>query len=265
MPQLAEDSFSYARYSPQEERARTEKRKAVESLTDVGSFQSHSVHPRSKTAGSEQKGPWETSLHVFQRSEVGGASALKASLGSTTPFAIPDIRLPRVPAEKVAALLSRETHAIIITDVNLPSLQRQEIADLVARENVLSGGLFPVIRAEALKPHKQKITPEITDEAKRRLAGREYLQDKFLSIVEEEASGLNIALTRIAVRPGWSHEYQDQTGVVIEVEMAGNNDRRFGLWDAISVRLDALLSSLTGEEQAFLANNVSVVVTQGEV
>ncbi len=265
MPQLAENSFFNARYSMQEERARTEKRRAVESLTDVGSFQSQSVLPSLKTAGHGQKGLWETSPDVFQISEISEAFVLKAALGSTIPLAIPDVKLLRVPAAKEAALLSIETPTRIITDVKHPSLQGVSIADLVVRENVFRASLFPDIRAEAPKAHKQKITPEITDEAKRRLADREYLQEKLHSIMEEEASGLNISLKRIAVRPGWSHEYEDLSGVVIEVEMAGNDDQRFVLWDAISFRLDALLDSLTPDEQAFIANNVSVVVTQGEV
>jgi len=263
MVQLAEDSFSYARRSPEEEIARTEKRKAAESLTGVGSFQPHSVQPRLKAAEGEQEGPQDTSLHVFQRSEVGGAFMLTASLGST-PFVSPDIRLPHVLALKEPNILSRETSVIIITDVKQPFLQRERMADFDVRKSLLGATLFSDIPAQSPYTHKQKVTPGITDEAKKRLAGREHLQEKLLFIVEKEVSGLNATLKRLAFRPGWSHEYEDQSSVVIEVEIANNDNLRFTLWDAISFRLDALLDSLTREDQAFLANNVSVVVTQGE-
>jgi len=262
---LAEDSFSYARYSPQEERARSDKRNAVESLTDVGSFQSRSVHPEWKTAESEDKGTRKTLPNVSQISEVSGAPFLIAALGSTISFGVHAVKLPPVPASKEAALLSIGTPAKFIIDVKHLSLPGMSIPDLVVRENVFRASLFSAIRAEAPKANKQKITPEITDEAKKRLADREYLQEKLHFIMEEEASGLSISLNRIAIRPGWSHEYEDLSGVVIEVEMTGNNDLRFALWDAISFRLDALLDSLTLDEQTFIANNVSVVVTQGEV
>ena len=233
MPELAEDSFFSVRHSPQEERARREKRREVEALTNVGSFQSHTARAIQEEREAH-RGPSRYVLHGFGKA---GVSILTTPLGSTPTLAIADVRIPPLQGEKVVALL--------------------------LREDVFGSGQFTVIHAEPLKARKQKTAAEITDEAKRRLAGREELTEKLLSIVEEGASAINISLKRIAVRPGWSHEYEDTASVVINVEIEGTDDQRFSLWDSISAKLDRLSETLGKEEQVSLINDVSVIVTQG--
>ena len=103
---------------------------------------------------------------------------------------------------------------------------------------------------------------EITDEAKRRLAGREELTEKLLSIVGEGASALNISLKRVAVRPGWSHEHEDVASVVIYVEIEGVAEERFSLWDAVCDSLERLAGSLPENMRRFLTENVFVIVSR---
>jgi len=126
---------------------------------------------------------------------------------------------------------------------------------------VFSSALSSPAQTEAA--NLKQTTVEIVEEAKRRLQGHEDLIAQVHSIVKEEAARLNVVINGIIVRPAWSHEYQDLTGVVIEVKMTEHKDQRFALWDSISSKLDSLLDSLTSEERAFLTDNVSVVVNQG--
>lgn len=234
MPELAQDSFPSLRYSAREEAVSSEKRRAAENLTNAGSFQPHGAR-RIQREWEAHLGTARYPLHVFGEVET---SIVSAALGSTPTLVIADIRMPALQGAEIVARVS----------------------------DIFSAGqfsVFTIVEAERRKADKQKIALEITDEAKRRLAGHEEVTEKLLSIVEKEASGLNITLKTITVRPAWSHEYEDYTGVVIDVEVAGNNNQRFALWDAISSKLDALLDSLTPEEQSFLADNISVVVTQG--
>jgi hypothetical protein len=102
---------------------------------------------------------------------------------------------------------------------------------------------------------------EVFSDAQERLSGHTVLAEKVYSVIKEEAKRSDV-LPSIVVRPSWSHEYEDLTGIVIDVEIHGDDDKRFTLWDAISSKLDALLDSMSAEEQAFLMDNLSVVVNK---
>lgn len=153
MPELAEHSIFSVRYSSQEERVRSEKRRAVENLTKVGSFQAHSAHPILEPAKSEQKEPQETPRYVFQGFGVGGGSVLDVSLGSTTVSGIGEMRLLPSQGAKIVALLSRETPDLMIMDLKLPPL--------LSPENVFSAGLFPIVtrRSEGPKALAGQVRP----------------------------------------------------------------------------------------------------------
>lgn len=116
-------------------------------------------------------------------------------------------------------------------------------------------------RAAAQTEAKPKL--DLAEEARKRLRGNEALFQRLISIAEEAASKNRISILEIEVLPAWSHEYEERTGIVIDLRTTGSNDQRFSLWDAVSSKLDALLDSLTPDEQTFLVNDVSVVVTSG--
>lgn len=58
---------------------------------------------------------------------------------------------------------------------------------------------------------------ETTDpEAARRFSSHESLEQEVCALVKEEAQTRGLALLRIDVRPAWSHEYDEHTGVAKE-------------------------------------------------
>lgn len=154
MPELAQDIFPFVRHPLHEERASSEKRRAVENLTKVGSFQAHSARPILEPAKSEQKEPREIQRYVSQGFGVGGGSVLDASSDSIIVSQISEGRVLPLPD-------------LIIMDLKLPILEARDVmASLLSRENVFSAGLFPIV------------TP--------RLEGREVPVGQVHSIVEEE-------------------------------------------------------------------------------
>jgi len=116
-----------------------------------------------------------------------------------------------------------------------------------------------VVISRELAPAEPKI--EILQAAQERLSGYGMLAEKVYAVIKGEAKRADV-LPSIVVRPSWSHEYEDRTGVVIEVEIKGDTEKRFNLWDAISSKLDAFLDSISAEEQSFLTDKLSVIVNQ---
>jgi hypothetical protein len=107
------------------------------------------------------------------------------------------------------------------------------------------------------------VTVETIDlEATRRLRGHERIVQKVCSLAKDEARARELALLHIDVRPAWSHEYDERTGVVIDAEIQATADERFSYWDAVCERLNELEDSLPPEERRFLNDEVSFVVNR---
>jgi hypothetical protein len=130
-------------------------------------------------------------------------------------------------------------------------------------------GFPPKVSSSALSSPTQteaanlkQTTVEIVEEAKRRLQGHEDLIAQLHSIVEEEASRLNAVVDGIIVRPGWSHEYEDKSSVVLYVDIRGGTETRFSLWDSICEKTGRLANSLPKDVRLFLNENVSIVVNR---
>jgi hypothetical protein len=147
MPELAQDIFPFVRYPLHEERESREKRRAVENLTKVGSFDAHSIRQILEPAKSEQKEPREIPRYVFQGFGVGGGSVLDVSQGSSAVSRITEVRFTPLQGEKVLDLLSREAPPdLIIMDLKLPILEvKDAMVSLLSRENVFNASLFPIV------------------------------------------------------------------------------------------------------------------------
>lgn len=96
------------------------------------------------------------------------------------------------------------------------------------------------------------MTETIDPEAARRFNGHESLVQAVCPFTKEEAQARGLALLRIDVRPTWSHEYDERTGVVIDAEIRATADERFSYWDAVCKRVNQLEDSLPQEERRFL-------------
>ncbi len=99
-------------------------------------------------------------------------------------------------------------------------------------------------------------------EAVRRLAGHERIVREVCTFAKEEAQSRRLMLLRIEIRPTWSHEYEDHSGVVIDTEIQATTEERFSYWDAMCERLNELADALSPEDRQFLNGNVSLIVTR---
>jgi len=105
MAELAQDILPFVHQALHEERESREKRRAVEKLTDAGSFHAHQI---SEPGKGEQKELRKIPRSVFHGFGVGGGSVLDVLLGSTPVSRIAEARLRVLQEEKVIHLLSRE-------------------------------------------------------------------------------------------------------------------------------------------------------------
>ncbi len=123
-------------------------------------------------------------------------------------------------------------------------------ATLLTPDEETSRGLSPTL------------TETIAPEAARRLGGHESTVQAVCSLAKEEAQARGLSLLKIEVRPAWSHEYDERTGIVIDVEIRASSDERFSYWDAVCERLNELAESVSPEERCFLNDEVSFIVNR---
>jgi hypothetical protein len=125
---------------------------------------------------------------------------------------------------------------------------------LLNEQGFVVGQLLDTSREGIRQPAAVEIVPDV----EQRLIGHRSLVLQICSLIQEQIEAFQIS-ARIRVRPAWSHEYEDRTGIVVDVEANVDDDRRFVLWDAISTKV-ATLSNLSEDDRSFLNNNISVFV-----
>jgi hypothetical protein len=253
MPELAENAFPDHNYSLQREKEVVRHRnKTVRYLTDVGSFSANvgqvpEVRGRKRTASfvdfvSATDACWvevETSLtgyHARQSAEI--VSGVGTSMGVSSVAGVGEAVLGNVTVVAKGAVAT--------IGVLFP--------------NVLASALSSTAQTETVK--LKSTTVEIVEEAERRIRGHENLIAQLHSIVEEEADRLDVIINRIIVRPGWSHEYEDKNSVVMYIDIRGETETRFCLWDSTCEKIDSLGNSLPPNTAQFLRDNIFVVVNQ---
>ncbi len=102
----------------------------------------------------------------------------------------------------------------------------------------------------------------IDPEATRRFQGHEGVVQKVCALATEEAQARGLVLHYLDVRPAWSHEYDERTGVVVDAAVEASTDEQFSYWDAVGERLTQLEDTLPLEERSFLVKEISFVVSQ---
>lgn len=115
-----------------------------------------------------------------------------------------------------------------------------------------------------LQPQKQPspITETISPEAKRRFHDHARVVQEVCSFAKAEAQTRRLTILKIDVRPAWSHEYDERTGIVIDVEIKASSDERFSYWDAVCEQLNQMENMLSQEDQAFLTDEISFIVSR---
>jgi hypothetical protein len=109
---------------------------------------------------------------------------------------------------------------------------------------------------------QQKTLVDIDRGVERRIKGYKKILLLVGDLVRDEAMKQGIRIRRIEARPAWSHEYDDQSAVVVEAEIEAAAEQRFSYWEAVSDRIDSLTDSLSARNRGFLNNRLSLVVSR---
>ena len=233
MSQLAENIFPDTDYSSRKELIRR-LNKINRELIYIDAFSPGNIVGVTKNVQSAEEGPYLLSGTFAKQTEV-------------HPLAAEDVEvisgLSRGMAPPPRDLLKNVWRRLAI-DVSY---------------GVLGSALSPLLVEEI---RSKPAVAEVVPEAKLRLRGYEELLGKLNSFVEAEAKRLNVVINRIIIRPGWSHEYEDKTSVVIYVEIQGGDEERFSLWDSICENIDNQSNSLPAPTRQFLNDNIFVVVNR---
>jgi hypothetical protein len=99
-------------------------------------------------------------------------------------------------------------------------------------------------------------------EVKQRLQGHEQLVHTICTFAIQEAEARGLALDSINIRPTWSHEDDENTGIVIDVEIKAMADERLVYWNAVCERINQLEEMLQLEEQRFLNDEIYFIVNR---
>jgi predicted nucleotidyltransferase len=108
---------------------------------------------------------------------------------------------------------------------------------------------------------REKSPFELDSAAQSRISGHKRLLLRISSLVSDEAKRQAIHIGRIEVRPAWSNEYEEDSAVVVDVEVETDVDVRFDFWESLSKQLEFLATSLSSNEALFLQENISLIVS----
>jgi hypothetical protein len=71
------------------------------------------------------------------------------------------------------------------------------------------------------------------------------------TLATQEAKTRGLALRKIEIRPAWAYESEQQSEIVIDVEILSTTDAQFAYWDAVYERIHQLEATLSQENSAF--------------
>jgi hypothetical protein len=106
----------------------------------------------------------------------------------------------------------------------------------------------------------ERIADATSSEAARRIAGREEILRRLCELAESAAREHGAQVKKVSIRPAWSHEYDERTGVVVDVDVIASDDTRFAYWEALNECLDKLAELLPAVDRNWLENEVSITV-----
>lgn len=146
-------------------------------------------------------------------------------------------------------------YLVIAFRTTLPADQAQEQLDAFGT----AWWLKNVPRAQGkLRFTLELVSPEVS----RRLKGYEQLVQSIYVLASQEAHRHGLTLYKIDIRPAWSHESDEHTGVVIDLEVKATADERFAYWDAVCERVSQLEAALSPDEQRFLSDDMALLVSR---
>jgi hypothetical protein len=91
---------------------------------------------------------------------------------------------------------------------------------------------------------------------------QEKLANTICTLSTQEAKTRGLVLRKIEIRPAWAYESDQQSEIVIDVEIQSTADEQFAYWDAVYERIHQLEATLSQEEQRFLNDAVFFIVNR---
>jgi hypothetical protein len=137
----------------------------------------------------------------------------------------------------------------------LPTDQAQEQLDAFEAAWWLKNG--PRAKGK-LRFKLEPVSPEVS----KRLKGHEQLVQDICVLARQEARRRGLTLYKMDIRPAWSHESDEQTGIIIDLEVKATANERFAYWDAVCEQVSQLEASLSPEDQRFLGDDIALLVSR---
>jgi len=106
------------------------------------------------------------------------------------------------------------------------------------------------------------ITDSVGAEAVNRIAGREALLGRICKLAKAEAAERSLRVNKLSIHAAWSHEYDEQTGVIVDIDVTASDEDRFSYWEALNERLDELAASLSQPDRDWLQSDLSLTVVR---
>lgn len=78
---------------------------------------------------------------------------------------------------------------------------------------------------------------------------------------EQLAETRRVAIQGVEVRPAWSHEDDDRSRVVVEIQVDAASEQRFRYWEDLSDRVESFADSLSARERRFVNSSLSILVS----
>lgn len=106
----------------------------------------------------------------------------------------------------------------------------------------------------------ESIADSISAQAAKRIAGREEVVGRICEVARAQAAKHNLRVNEISIHAAWSHEYDENTGVVVDVNVTASDEDRFSYWEALNEGLDELAASLPQNDCDWLQSELSLTV-----
>jgi hypothetical protein len=106
----------------------------------------------------------------------------------------------------------------------------------------------------------ENLVGAVSAETAKRIAGREEILIRFRQMAESAAMQHGTRVVRVNIRPTWSHEYEERSGVAVDLDVVASDEARFAYWEALDECIDKLAQSLPLADRNWLENEVSLTV-----
>jgi hypothetical protein len=115
---------------------------------------------------------------------------------------------------------------------------------------------------ERKRADQQKNIAGIDPSVRKAFSGHLKVLLRIRESIQKEAKAYGVRIRNVDIRPSYSHEDEDNSGVLVEVWVEADSQKRFSYWETLSKRVDSLANSLPPKDRDFLNRSLSVIVSR---